>query len=432
MFLDPAAGLYREASEVVALCDSSLVRARYHRDRIARTFGTGPVPVYAAADFRKMIEETRPNVVVVCTVDSEHARFIVAALESGCDVVTEKPMTIDATSCARILDAVRTTGRSVRVAFNYRWGPGAAKVREVLAGGVIGRIWHVNLEYLLNTSHGADYFRRWHAHKDRSGGLLVHKSTHHFDLVNWWTDSIPETVHALGDLRYYGRAAAESRGDAALAAYPRYHDSGTAGVDPFHYAFEQGMLRDANEEKALYLEAESESGYVRDRNVFRDDVTIEDTMSVLVRYRGGMQLAYTLVAYSPYEGFRVSFTGERGRVEYEEFHGRHVLGHGEVGLEHMHHGRYRLVVHPHFKEPYEVDVAAGDGGHGGADPALQDNIFSHEPAPDPLAKSAGHEQGAASILVGIAANRSIETGLPVRIGDLVSLRPEARRLSELF
>ena len=46
-------------------------------------------------------------------------------------------------------------------------------------------------EWLLDTRHGADYFRRWHRNKNNSGGLMVHKATHHFDLVNWWMIPTP-------------------------------------------------------------------------------------------------------------------------------------------------------------------------------------------------------------------------------------------------
>src|SRR5687767_15253676 len=87
----------------------------------------------------------------------------------------------------------------------------------------------VTVEYLLNTSHGADYFRRWHAQKENSGGLLVHKATHHFDLINWWLDAVPETVFAQGALAYYGRENAMRRGDAQWTGYPRY--LGRSGKD---------------------------------------------------------------------------------------------------------------------------------------------------------------------------------------------------------
>ena len=54
------------------------------------------------------------------------------------------------------------------------------------------------------------------------------------------------------------------------------------------------MLRDPADEENLYLRAEAEIGYVRDRNVFREDISIEDTMDVPVRYRSGMLLNYSL------------------------------------------------------------------------------------------------------------------------------------------
>src|SRR5699024_5589973 len=56
------------------------------------------------------------------------------------------------------------------------------------------------------------YFRRWHRDKANSGGLFVHKSSHHFDLVNWWTGQVPERVDARGGLGVYGRDNAEARG----------------------------------------------------------------------------------------------------------------------------------------------------------------------------------------------------------------------------
>ena len=66
-----------------------------------------------------------------------------------------------------------------------------------------------------------------------------------------------------------------------------------------------------------------------------------------------------------------------------------------------------------------------------ADPALMENLFSAEAPADPFHRAAGHEQGAASILVGIAANESIAAHRAVKLTDLVPLQPAATRLSEL-
>ncbi len=416
-FVDSVAGRFGDDCELVGLCDTNPARMEYYNRHVVDDLGGSPVDAFAAEDFDEMVRRTRPDTVIVTTVDAFHHRYIVRAMELGCDAITEKPMTIDAPKCRAIMDAVSRTGRKLTVAFNYRWRPGCTLVRKLLQEGTIGEIVHVDLSYLLDTSHGADYFRRWHREKDKSGGLLVHKGTHHFDLVNWWIDAVPETVYGMGRLAFYGRENAERRG--VDVTYDRYTGQDTAD-DPFAID-----LAAAERTRALYLEAEKHDGYRRDRNVFGDGVSIEDTMSLLVRYRTGVVLNYSLNAYMPREGFSVAFNGTRGRLEYQEAHGADDdSGLGGLWTD-------RLVVLPHFGEPYEVPVPSAEGGHGGADPSLQERLFSASPPPDRWARSAGHGQGAASIMVGIAANRSFETGRPESVADLCPQLGDANRLSDL-
>ena len=431
-FLEPLVTTYAGTNELVALCDTSATRMAYYNGMLAGEWSYHPVPAYPADRFDALLRETKPDAVFVCTTDSAHAGYIVRALHAGCDVITEKPLTIDAEKCREILAAVAQSGRRLRVAFNYRWAPFRTKVKELLASGVIGQVKSVNLEYLLDTNHGADYFRRWHAHADESGTLLVHKSTHHFDLVNWWLDAIPQQVFAYGDLVFYGKQNALARGDGALTKYDRYTGTDCA-ADPFRLD-----LTESEPFRRLYLDAEKDSGYLRDRNVFRDDITIFDQMSLNVRYRTGQVLTYSLTCYSPREGMRVCFNGDRGRLEYHEFIGTHMNRavrpkdfklDVKPGAEAE--GEW-IRVFPHFQPSYVVPMPPQTGAHGGADEILNRSFYSPDaPATDPLGRFAGHEQGAASILVGIAGVKSIRENLPVNILDLVSLRPDATKLSEL-
>jgi predicted dehydrogenase len=430
MFSDSLLRDYSEYAELVGLCDASLTRVNYHRERLKNQYGIGDIPAYSAADFERMVQETKPDTVVVCTMDSTHHEYIIKALDLGCNVVTEKPMTIDAEKCRAIFEAVQRSGKKVQVAFNYRWSPGVTKVRELVSAGTIGTVKAVNMEYLLNTSHGADYFRRWHSQKECSGGLLVHKSTHHFDLVNWIIDAIPQEIFAYGKLNFYGKENAVARGDEAYTRYDRYTGVPEAKDDPFALTLEE------NPRKALYLDAEEESGYIRDRNVFRAGINIEDTVSMVVKYRTGVFLNYSLVAYAPYEGYRLTLTGDRGRIEWVVTHKPHIIsGQSDLELakEQQGHGDGKtLWVMPHFKPSYEVEIPEATGGHGGGDPLIQQQIFHSNPPEEKFGRLAGHEQGAASILIGAAANISMTSGKPVQVTDLYPLRPEAKHLSELI
>ena len=69
--------------------------------------------------------------------------------------------------------------------------------------------------------------------------------------------------------------------------------------------------------------------------------------------------------------------------------------------------------------------------HGGADVILNEHFYGPPAPPDALGRTAGHEQGAASIAIGIAAVQSIGSNLPVNISDLVTIKPDATKLSQL-
>ncbi len=185
--------------------------------------------------------------------------------------------------------------------------------------------------------------------------------------------------------------------------YSRVHGSPQAADDPFALHLERHPQL-----KALYLDAEKDDGYLRDQSVFGDGISIEDTMAVLVRYANGAMMSYSLVAYSPWEGFRVSLTGTKGRLEVEVNESSYVNSGGEKSLEGAARER-RITLRPLFEPPREIEIAEGAGGHGGGDPVLLNDLFG-QPAPDPFNRAASHVDGAWSILTGIAANRAIRTG----------------------
>lgn len=401
---------FKDTSELLAFCDINQTRMNYANKRLTDNYNYHAVRTYKSDEFDNMIEAEKPDTVIVTSVDRTHHTYIIRALELGCDVITEKPMTVDEKKCQEIIDTVERTGKNVRVTFNYRYAPHHTKARELIASGVIGKVNSVHFEWLLNTQHGADYFRRWHRDKRNSGGLLVHKSTHHFDLVNFWIGSQPETVFAFGDLLYYGRENAEQRG--VTQFYERATGNPHAKEDPF------ALHLDSNEQlKGLYLDAEHEDGYRRDQSVFGDGINIEDTMGVMVRYKNNAILTYSLNAYLPWEGYRIAFNGTKGRMEMTIVEQSYVNAGGEKSQEGALKGK-TMTVYPMFAAPYEVEVEDGIGGHGGGDPVLLNDLFG-TPVEDPFNRAANHVDGARSILTGIAANRSIQTGEAVKVDDLV-------------
>lgn len=411
-FYEAIARDFSDTSELVAFCDINQTRMNYANKILHEKYDYKPIPTYTCDKFDEMIKKEKPDTIIVTSIDRTHHTYIIRAMELGCDVITEKPMTVDEEKAQEILDAIERTGKELRVTFNYRYAPHNTKVRELIMNDTIGEIYSVHFEWLLNTKHGADYFRRWHRDKRNSGGLLVHKATHHFDLVNFWLNTQPETVFAMGDLRFYGRENAEKRGITDF--YYRAHGSEIAKDDPFAI-----QLEDNETLKALYLDAEKEDGYLRDQSVFGDGISIEDTMGVLVKYKNKAILTYSLNAYMPWEGFRVAFNGSKGRIQVSVIESAYINAGGKLNAEGAVEEK-RITVFPMFGEPYDVPIDEAEGGHGGGDPILLNDLFG-TPSPDPYNRAASHEDGAMSILTGIAANKSIAAGIPIKIDNLIDL-----------
>lgn len=403
-------------------------------DDAARIDGAGPfrifwsvimplsLPAFATTD--RLLRQERPDVVVVTSPDATHAGYVSAALRSGVDVVVEKPMTTDVAGLRQIRDALEAGTGRLTVTFNYRYSPRNSEVRRLIAAGAIGEVTSVHFEWCLDTVHGADYFRRWHRDKATSGGLLVHKSTHHFDLVNWWLDDTPSVVFALGGLRFYGADNARRRG---LPPRPERSRDAVPG-DPFALDIStDDLLRE------MYRDGEHLDGYIRDRDVFSDGISIEDNLNVVVGYHGGASMSYSLHAHSPWEGYRVAINGTAGRIELDVVEraqvtppngssaGPSVLDPSAVedhrgGPAQLRPRGSRLLLQPHWKAARQIPIPAGAGSHGGGDGMLLDDVF-RGPADDPLHRQAGFTDGAASVLVGVAGNESLRTGRAVRLDE---------------
>ena len=432
MYIKALAVDYNKIAELNAFCDTNQTRMDFWNKELKNEYKHAPVKTYKAEDFDLMIKEQKPDVVIVTSMDRTHHTYICRAMELSCDVITEKPMTVDAEKCQEIIDARKKTGKKITVAFNYRYSPRNTKIKEIIKSGMVGEITSVHFEWLLDTCHGADYFRRWHRYKKNSGGLMVHKATHHFDLVNWWIDSFPETVYAMGDLRFYGKENAEKRG--VKDFYSRSSGSKIAAKDPFALKVtkKDNMMTDLYGLymlNGLYFDAEKEDSYFRDQSVFSDGITIEDNMGVMIRYQNKAVMTYSLNAHSPWEGYRVCFNGTKGRLEFNVVEQSYISGANEdfdqPGMHELEGDKAdmvpEIIFQGHWQKPQVITYEQGDNsGHGGGDVRLLNHLFLGV-KDDPLGHAAGYLDGAKSILIGIAANKSMQTGLPVEVKTLVQI-----------
>jgi len=389
---------FREVSELVGVCDANIGRAQLVGGKLG-------VPAYD--DFDRMLEEVKPDCVIVTTTDYAHAEYIIRALDAGKEVFTEKPMCINAKQCRAILEAEKRNNRKIGVCFNMRYMDYVIKMKELIDSGILGEIYNVHFEWLLtkdysagHSGHGASYYRRWNAYMEKCGGLLLTKSTHHFDFVNWLIGGRPKRVSAFGRLRHYGKAGAY-RGE-------RCSNCEHTEKCPYYYDIH---AKENAFQKAMYLENEQHDGYKYDRCVFDEEIDSYDTMAINVEYDNGILMAYSESSCAMYEGFKMYINGSEGRMEAQlckdgglrkgeklDFIRIIKVGDGQVTT---------------YDEP-----EAKSGGHGGSDDAFRRVLFLGE---DPAIESqrAGSIDGAYSILIGAAANESIATGKIIDIDEFI-------------
>jgi len=293
---------YSDVLDMVGLCDINPKRLEYAKQYMGAKCLT-------FVDFKKMIELTKPDTVIVTTTDCFHSKYICLAMEMGCDVITEKPLATDENLCQKILDTEKKTGKKLVVTFNYRYSPDAVKIKEILMAKEIGEVTSVD-----------------------------------FNLMN------------------------------------------------------------------LYVNAESEDGYIRDACVFRKKINIWDTMNVQVQYHNRVTMSYSLNAFMPYEGYFVGFNGTKGRLDARIFHNQPWKPESMADFR----------ITQNFGKTQAFGLTSGGSGHWGADRIMQDRIL-RKPGEDLLGQGAGSRDGALSILIGIAARRSIEQERPFKIEELVKI-----------
>jgi predicted dehydrogenase len=403
LFVLPLLGLAADDlsahGDVVAILDVDEARvARFNSHLEQRR------PFYRPDEFDLMISEVDPDVVLVATPDSSHAEYAVAALDRGVDVVTEKPMSATCEQVRAMLAAEQASAASLRVAHNSRYAPRHRQIKQMMLDGLIGRVTSVDLVRSVDEVHGSSYFRRWNRRRALSGGLCVHKSCHHLDLVNWLVDDEPEQVFAYGALNYYGPDSANN---------PARH----GGADPYEVRLAQLGGRAASGESVdvpsqwrdLPYEVQYPPG--RPLTIYDQEIDIEDTYAAVVRYRRGASLSYSITYSGPWEGYRMGINGTLGRIEAQSVTFR---GRGETPES------GQIVYYPMFGEAQRHDVRSAAGGHGGADPLLRRDLFVGESEESRrLSIAADGRQGAYAVAEGEAMWRSIADNRPYTIAELL-------------
>mgnify|MGYP001158366049 CR=1 FL=1 len=409
--------LHPDKCELVGLCDLNIDRCR----DVNVEYGSDAA-VYD--DYDLMLSELAPDLMIVTTPERYHREMIVKALDAGCHVAAEKPLCTTLDDARAILEAETRNNRKIVMAFNYRHIPLNLKIKELITQGAIGTPVSMDLSWYLDyKGHGGSYFRRWHRLMKESGGLLITKACHHFDLANWWLGDIPEKVYADGALNFFGSGKNPYQGERC---------SNCKHADECEWYTDVCVVDRTDElSKELGYKVKSVRDYIRDYCPFGNEIDIYDTMALNVRYKNGAILNYSLNSSVPYEGWTMAINGTKGRLEtgindnkpspgWQQRHqicgpdGKLLKGNGYRITDWPDH--YSIHVMPHGGDDYEIKLPNIAEGHGGGDFKIFEAALADiYPETDELGVMTSAIDGAYSTAVGAAANISIKENRPVKI-----------------
>jgi UDP-N-acetyl-2-amino-2-deoxyglucuronate dehydrogenase len=132
-----------------------------------------------------LLDNEKPDVVVICTPNYLHAPQTIMALEAGAHVLCEKPMCLTTTDCGTMIDAAEKAGRHLFIVKQNRFNPPVRLLHQMITEGRLGRLHSFQVNAIWNRP--PDYYRNsaWHGKKAKDGGILFTQFSHFIDLLPW-------------------------------------------------------------------------------------------------------------------------------------------------------------------------------------------------------------------------------------------------------
>lgn len=184
-----------ERIELVAACDPVESKAMERIQQYKQAIPDANVKYYA--DYRKMIEECKLDLVDVCTESGKHCVIAVDCLNAGCHVNCEKPMALSTKDSQLMIDTAEKNNRILAVDFQNRFNAPVVKTRKAYDEGRFGKMLHGMVQVRWNRNEKYYEEAPWRGTWEQDGGTLMNQCTHGIDLLQWMMGEDAVRVQAV-------------------------------------------------------------------------------------------------------------------------------------------------------------------------------------------------------------------------------------------
>jgi predicted dehydrogenase len=266
-------------------------------------------------------KEKFADAVIVTTPDDLHYGPAMAALEKGYDVLLEKPIAQTWQQCQDILDLATKNKRIVAVCHVLRYAPYYMQIKKVIASGELGDIVSIqHMEPVGNIHYSHSYVRGNWGNVKKSTPMILAKSCHDLDILNWWTGKKCTAVNSFGStMLFKSDKAPEGATDRCLDGCPLVDTCGYSA--PRIYVKEkrfgtEHLLAGKPKTDANIMAALQNGPY--GRCVFHCDNDQVDHQTVNLQYEGGTTAAFSMEGLTSYAGRRTRIMGTKGDLVGDE------------------------------------------------------------------------------------------------------------------
>ncbi|MHC4872367.1 MAG: Gfo/Idh/MocA family protein [Planctomycetota bacterium] len=378
---------------ITTIIDPDIKRCKYY---LSELVSQGAIPKDEADNIRfiKGVDELKKdevNVLFLTASEIVRVKIFEDCIKTGAHIFTDKAIAPDSAGAKKVVKAMDKVvpGQKVFMGFNLRHFPALVQVKKFIDEGRIGRIMFIQYLEMLQFYHGRGFFMRFHRDAENSGGMLVTKSCHDFDLMSYMLGDRPKQVFSKQDNMFFGRGGSEAREQCSTC--DRTDDC------KFDRLYGMKSRKEKRKYAHIYLDEDkvSTDGYMLDLCCWRDDTDCRDLSTVMLDYDGGVQATYTQLLFAPHGNRIIKFFGTDGSLEFNE-HDRSVI----------------------IKDRFDtctdkIITAAGGGSHGGADTGIINDFFADiRRDREPQSKI---EDGVWALATAEAAYESNDTGQWVKV-----------------
>lgn len=320
-------------------------------------------------DWRPLLELGKiADVAIIATMDKQHYEPVMKAIDLKYDILLEKPVSPSPKECREIAEKAEKDGVKIVVCHVLRYTPIFNCLKNIIDDGKIGEVMSINLEECVGNVHQSHSFVRgnW-GNSERSSCMLLQKSCHDMDIVQWLLGKQCKKVQSFGALSYFkAKNAPEGAPEYCIQGCPvgdtcPYNAVKLYLDDKENDWFRTTCTREANPTDEMIKEAISTTQY--GKCVYKCDNDVVDHQTVNLLFEDDITVTFTMNAFNKGDGRHIHIMGTLGEV--------HAAIDGEAPVE---------VYDFETKSINKIPISGKDGisgGHGGGDNGIIETLYDY-------------------------------------------------------